>query len=82
MPPGTFHTVYTPTPSIFTGRFLYTYDTMHLTEVSQRVNMKAGNFVTNQDWTLHLNTFCLLALGLPQQAHCSKYIIILYAAGS
>ena len=82
MSPGTFHMVYTPMPVIFTGCLLYMYDTMHLTEVSQRVNMKAGNFVTNQDWTLHLNTFCLLALGLPQQAHCSKYIIILYAAGS
>ena len=72
MPPGTFHMVYTPTPSIFTGQFLYTYDTMHLTETSQRVNMKAGNFVMNQDWALHLNTFCLLVLALPQQTHCSK----------
>lgn len=82
MPPGTFHTVYTPTPSIFTGGFLYTYDTMHLTEMSQRVNMKAGNFITNQYWTLHLNTFYLLALALPQQIHCSKWITFVYTVGN
>ena len=46
------------------------------------VNMKVGSFVMNQDWTLHLNTFFLLALGLLQQMHHSKWILIVYKAGS
>lgn len=54
-------------PSVFAGRFLYTYDTMHLTEVSQRLNIMTKGAATNQDIELQFATFCLLAIGLPLQ---------------
>jgi hypothetical protein len=47
MPPGTWHAVYTATPSFTSGGHLFTYDTMHLTEFSRAFDSSHSDYSTN-----------------------------------
>ncbi|KAF8124000.1 hypothetical protein EV363DRAFT_1403474 [Boletus edulis] len=44
MPPGQYHTVYTPVAGFSQGGHLYNLDTMHLTELSRLVDMTRGQY--------------------------------------
>jgi hypothetical protein len=47
MPPGTFHEVYTPIPSVTVGGHVYSYNALHLTEMSRSLDKKTEEKFTN-----------------------------------
>lgn len=51
---------------------MYCYDTMHLTEVSQRLNKDHHREVTNQDPFFRIETFCRMVLVIKGQSHRGK----------
>jgi hypothetical protein len=57
MPPGAWHMVYTPVRTLATGGHFYTYDTLHLTEMSRAFDRLHGREVTN---TTHVSSFMTL----------------------
>lgn len=64
MPPGTWHVVYTPTPSYVSGGHFYTYETMHLTEFSRSFDHRpGGEFSTNANHDV-LWILCRMAMSL------------------
>lgn len=54
MPPGTWHLVYTPVRTLAVGGHFFTFETMHLTEMSQKFDKKYGLHVTN---TTHVSAY-------------------------
>lgn len=54
MPPGAWHMVYTPVRTLATGGHFYTYETLHLTEMSRAFDRKHAREVTN---TTHVSSF-------------------------
>lgn len=72
-PPGTLHTVYTPQRSIATGGSYLSYDTMHLTEFSMRVDASHGLLVSIQDGGASIFTLLRMVLALPQLTTRGKY---------
>ncbi|KAK7054879.1 hypothetical protein VNI00_003342 [Paramarasmius palmivorus] len=48
-PPGLIHSVYTPVPCFMRGSSLWTFETLHLTEVSRRIESMRSDVTTNQD---------------------------------
>ncbi|KAF8954509.1 hypothetical protein BDZ97DRAFT_1766087 [Flammula alnicola] len=64
-PPGTFHEVYTPTPSVTLGGHFYTYNTMHLTEVARAFDVRNNGKHTNQDHTSAQATIAMMMCALP-----------------
>ncbi|KAF8954159.1 hypothetical protein BDZ97DRAFT_1766523 [Flammula alnicola] len=47
-PPGMPHEVYTPTPTVAIGGHLYTYGSMHLTEISRALDVDTAGRHSNQ----------------------------------
>jgi hypothetical protein len=47
MPPGTWHAVYTATPSFTDGGHFFTYNTLHLTEFSRAFDHLHSEYSTN-----------------------------------
>jgi len=47
MPPGTWHAVYTPVPSLAGGGHFFSYDTLHLTEFSRAFDHNHSEMSTN-----------------------------------
>ncbi|KAG6370433.1 hypothetical protein JVT61DRAFT_12048 [Boletus reticuloceps] len=64
-PPGVLHSVYTLVPSIFSGGYFYSYDTMHLTRavLSMRTMDQQGSR-TNDHRTGFLWTLCWMVIAL------------------
>lgn len=60
-PPGQFHEVYTPVPTVSTGGHFYSLDTMHLTEVIKKYDLDTDGVNTNHD---HPSTTMTLAMML------------------
>ncbi|KIK52592.1 hypothetical protein GYMLUDRAFT_251084 [Collybiopsis luxurians FD-317 M1] len=48
-PPGALHLVYTPRACVAFGGHFYSYDSLHLTEWTQRLQHLKSNFITNQN---------------------------------
>jgi hypothetical protein len=65
MPPGTWHAVYTPEPSHVLGGHFYSFETMHLTELSLRFDYKYAEAATNAEHHNH-RTFALMVLSLKE----------------
>lgn len=65
MPPGTFHEVYTPVPSVTIGGHLYSYNTMHLTELCRSLQKDSQGRFTNQDHSSATVTTSLMLAALP-----------------
>ncbi|KAF8414637.1 hypothetical protein L210DRAFT_3658740 [Boletus edulis BED1] len=64
-PPGVLHSVYTPVPSIFSGGYFYSYDTMHLTRgVLALSNVEQKGSLTNDHRAGYLRTLCRMVIGL------------------
>ena len=64
MPPGTWHVVYTATPSYVSGGHFYTYETLHLTEFSRSFDhLPDGEFATNANNNV-LWVLCRMAMAL------------------
>jgi hypothetical protein len=73
MPPGYWHEVYTPTHSICRGGHFFSLETMHLTEMSWRVDRKRGS--TADNYAGVLRSLCRIALALPrwrEQSRCRR----------
>ena len=65
MPPGTWHQVYTPTPSYAGGGHFYTLESLHLTEFSRSFDHHPnGRFATNAEHDA-LRVLCRMAMALP-----------------
>lgn len=64
MPPGTWHVVYTPVRTVATGGHLFTYDTLHMTEMSRMFDHKHGLEVTNTAHISAFDTLCLMTVNL------------------
>lgn len=65
MPPGTWHVVYTPTPSYVTGGHFYTLESLHLTEFSRVYDHRPeGRFATNAEHDT-LRILSRMAIALP-----------------
>ncbi|KIK63410.1 hypothetical protein GYMLUDRAFT_241893 [Collybiopsis luxurians FD-317 M1] len=47
-PPGALHLVYTPTACVASGGHFYSYDSMHLTEWTRRIQHYKSDTITNQ----------------------------------
>jgi|ERR1700722_5543822 hypothetical protein len=67
MPPGVWHTVYTPTPSFCSGGHLYTYETLHLTEQSRCFDYTHAEFSTNANHNVE-RVLARMVLALPYVA--------------
>ena len=65
MPPGTFHEVYTPCPSVTIGGHFYSYHTLHLTELSRLIHQKSEGGFTNADHQSAGLTIALMMACLP-----------------
>lgn len=78
MPPGTWHVIYTPTPSYVSGGHFYMYKTMHLTNFSRSFNQCPGReFSTNTNHDV-LWILCQMAMSLHMlHGACGKLIHIL-----
>ncbi|KIK50040.1 hypothetical protein GYMLUDRAFT_253326 [Collybiopsis luxurians FD-317 M1] len=48
-PPGALHLVYTPRACVAFGGHFYSYDSLHLTEWTRRLQHLKSNFITNQN---------------------------------
>jgi hypothetical protein len=64
MPPGTWHAVYTATPSNTEGGHFFMYDTLHLTEFSRAFDHKYSLYSTNANHQVD-RSLCRLTLALP-----------------
>jgi hypothetical protein len=65
MPPGTWHIVYTSTPSYVSGGHFYTLESLHLTEHSRAYDHRpGGRFATNAEHDV-LRVLCRMAMALP-----------------
>lgn len=74
MPPGIWHSVYTPTPSYCSGGHFYTYETLHLTEQSRHFDHTHGDFSTNANHHVE-RLLARMVLALPHVAQSrSKHI--------
>jgi len=65
MPPGTFHEVYTPVPSVTIGGHFYAFDTMHLTEIARALDHRTKGKFTNQDHPHAMYTMAVMMCSLP-----------------
>ena len=65
MPPGTFHEVFTPCPSVTIGGHFYSYHTLHLTEVSRLIDVASEGGFTNADHSSSGLTMALMMACLP-----------------
>lgn len=65
MPPGTFHEVYTPCPSVTIGGHFYSYHTLHLTELSRLILRQSKGGLTNADHRSAGLTIALMMACLP-----------------
>lgn len=64
MAPGAWHLVYTPVRTVATGGHIYTYNTMHLTEMSRMFDNQHALEVTNTSHISAFNTLCLMTINL------------------
>ena len=64
MPPGTWHAVYTATPSFTSGGHFMMYDTMHLTEFSRAFDSSHSEHSTNSNHQVD-RSLARLTLALP-----------------
>ena len=65
MPPGMFHEVYTPVPSVAIGGHMYSYNAMHLTELCRSIQKESDGQFTNQDHSSASITMALMLAALP-----------------
>ncbi|KAH7921359.1 hypothetical protein BV22DRAFT_1132340 [Leucogyrophana mollusca] len=63
--PNQWHAAYTPVKSFSRGGHFYSYDTMHLTEVSRFIDHTESVFTTNQEHGHCLETLSRMVLALP-----------------
>ncbi|TCD59763.1 hypothetical protein EIP91_011524 [Steccherinum ochraceum] len=59
-PPGQFHEVYTPIPTVSTGGHFYSFDTMHLSETAMYFNHNRRGVDTNFNHPSTSLTACLM----------------------
>ncbi|KAE9383037.1 hypothetical protein BT96DRAFT_1009721 [Gymnopus androsaceus JB14] len=64
-PAGTLHLVFTPAMCVTHGGHFYSFDTMHLTEFTRALHVKAGEFVTNAIHEGIIETLVRMLLALP-----------------
>jgi hypothetical protein len=79
MPPGTFHEVYTPIPSVTIGGHMYSYSTLHLTELCRSMQKASQGQFTNQDHesaSITLSLMMVALLLIPEQGKFSLVSII------
>jgi hypothetical protein len=70
MPPGTFHEVYTPVPTVTVGGHMYSYNTLHLTELCRSMQKASKGQFTNQDHdsaSITLSLMMVALLLIPEQ---------------
>lgn len=60
MPPGTWHMVYTPIRTLALGGHFYTYETLHLTEMSRAFDRLHCREVTNTTHVSSYPTLCTM----------------------
>jgi hypothetical protein len=65
MAPGTFHEVFTPVPSVTIGGHLYSYNALHLTELSRSLDKKTDEKFTNTSHPSSTLTVALMLAALP-----------------
>ncbi|CAA7265614.1 unnamed protein product [Cyclocybe aegerita] len=65
-PPGIFHEVYTPVPSVTLGGHFYSYDAAHLTELTRSFGFQTNGSLTNQSHDSALFTLEMMVLALPK----------------
>ncbi|OCH83607.1 hypothetical protein OBBRIDRAFT_547796 [Obba rivulosa] len=65
-PPGQLHAVYTPVASVTVGGHFYSYDSMHLTELSRFIDHTHGETLTNEVHYHSKDSIMRLVLALPQ----------------
>jgi hypothetical protein len=71
-PPGSWHEVYTPTPSITQGGHFYTYDSLHLTEFSRSLDLQTKGAFSNQVHPSAGLTIMMMMAALPHLKSYSK----------
>ncbi|KAG9309164.1 hypothetical protein JVU11DRAFT_10875 [Chiua virens] len=72
-PPGVLHTVYTPVPSIFTGGYFFSYETLHLTRaVSSLLPVQHDESLTNDERPGFMRTLCRMLIALRYRSEPRK----------
>lgn len=79
MPPGTWHLVYTPVRTLATGGHFFTFETTHLTEMSQKFDHKNGLHVTNTTHVSAYETLINMLLYTLRDDARGQYILYLYS---
>jgi len=72
-PPSVMHMVYTPIPSIFTGGYFFTYETMHLTRLALHLHKKRADF-TNDRRAGTIRTLSRMMMALRYRSKPSKFL--------
>ncbi|KAF8954170.1 hypothetical protein BDZ97DRAFT_1928679 [Flammula alnicola] len=71
-PPGMPHEVYTPTPTVAIGGHLYTYGSMHLTEISRALDVDTAGHHSNQVHASAPLTLSMMMCALPTYSACGE----------
>ena len=72
-PPGCLHEVYTPVPSVVWGGHFYNYNSLHLTEVSQLLDIMTNEAISNQTHSSASLTLSMMMSVLPIFNDTSKH---------
>ncbi|KII91448.1 hypothetical protein PLICRDRAFT_173297 [Plicaturopsis crispa FD-325 SS-3] len=75
MPPGAFHLVLTATPSVALGGHFYTYESMHLTEMSRSFDHRHSESATNTEHAAAERAIARMALALPTHARSRETML-------
>jgi len=78
MAPGTFHKVFTPVPSVTIGGHLYSYNALHLTELSRSLDKKTNEKFTNTSHPSSTLTVALMLAALPLLKDKGTFFSMLY----
>jgi hypothetical protein len=65
-PPGQFHAVYTPVKTLADGGHALNFEWLHLTELSRYLDIKKGQYFTNQVHEHSLETLQRMVVNLPR----------------
>lgn len=63
-PPNAIHIVYTPVNCLSGGGHYLTYETLHLVEISRRLDRHYGHISTNSDHPILYHTLCRMLIAL------------------
>lgn len=77
--PGCLHEVFTPVPSVVRGGHFYSYNSLHLTEVSRAIDFVTNESLSNQSHPCASLTLAMMLAALPLFNEFRKFIFIIIA---